>query len=111
MSAFSLIQAECEKSIVFKKMSELEIGKHQIEKFTFVKSIFGRSFRLAIILETNSPTTKTYVGLPERFTDAVNTEEQLEDLNEGRYILNYKGQGNEMHKKKYLFTIDKVTED
>lgn len=107
-SVFELLQQECDRQTVFKKLSDLEIGEYPITKFQFVKSLFGKEKRrLAVVLPLDDPTITTIISLPDRFLDIVKTEEQLNELNAEKQILVYKGI-DVNQKNKYLIGFTKA---
>lgn len=108
-SVFELLQKECERKIVFKKLSDLQIGEYPITKFQFVKSLFGtEKRRLAVVLNLDGDKTiSTIISLPDRFLDVIKTDEQVAELNSQNHILVYKGIDTEQ-KNKYLIGFEKA---
>lgn len=102
-SAFSLleeVQKQKYKKYVFKKFSQLQIGDYPVTKFRFIKSNYGLKRRLAVLMDgTPSADEITVICLPDRFTAALSTQEQVDDLNNKRYIMSYNGMDSSQHNR------------
>lgn len=95
-SAFSLLQEvqnQKNRKYVFKKFSQLQIGDYPVTKFRFIKSNYGPLKRRLAVLMDRTPTDDetTVICLPDRFTAALSTQEQVDELNTKRYIMSYNG--------------------
>lgn len=70
---FSTLLAACHDKKAYKSFSELNVGEYEIKKFALVETKFG--LKVQVFIED------FYVFLPTRFTNRINTQKQIDDLN------------------------------
>lgn len=112
-SAFSLLQEAQNlkyQKYVFKKFSELEIGDYEVSKLKLFNSKYGPfKTRLAVLMEgTPSSDETTVICLPDRFTAAIHTQEEVSDLNKKKYVMSYKGSDPSQHNRIDVFLYEVV---
>lgn len=96
MSALSLLKQSCNNK-PFVSFEDLAVGDYYISSFALVQSKFGLRIRVDI--------GNRVVLLPERFTKTF-TEEHIKELNQGEYIMIYKGK--EPTTKKLILDFEMV---
>lgn len=83
MSTIEALKKACTKSSQFRKFDDIDFGVYDIEEFKFVTTKFGKKLVVR--------TAEFLCFLPERCSTTINTDEQLEDLNNGLWAMQYKG--------------------
>lgn len=108
-SLFERFNAECDRKLVFKKLSDLNIGPHPIFKFQFTKSLFGKEGRrLSVVLYDENENSNAIVHLPDRFLNIVKTDDDINQMNSEKYNLIYMGI-DVQQKNKYLIRLEAVS--
>lgn len=82
MDAFKKLQAAC-KGATFKKFSEIAIGSYEVHQFKFVETRFGK--KVVVV------TDEFMCFLPERFSKAITTDDQIDALNAEKTMMSYRG--------------------
>lgn len=80
---------------------DLPIGDYLITSFARVETMFG--FRLRVDIGDKA------VFMPARFCTPTMTDEKVEELNSGQYLLRYKGK-NKKQKNRLMVDFDPVEE-
>lgn len=87
---FSTLRNACLEEIkytkVYKSFEELEQGEYEVLEFILADTKFGPKIQVL--------TDDFYVFLPSRFSQQINTREQIDDLNNGRCIMIFKGKSS-----------------
>lgn len=96
MSALNLLKQVCNDK-PYVSFEDLSMGDYFISSFALVQSNFGLRIRVDI--------GNRMLLLPDRFTKAF-TEEHIKELNQGEYIMIYKGK--EPSTKKLLLDFEMV---
>lgn len=74
-----------------KKFDDLSIGEYFVKSFKLKETQFG----LRVYVEIDD----FYLVLPARFSDKVNSVEQLEEINENKFKMIYKGKNKDEYNK------------
>lgn len=83
------LRAACQKPEQATKLDDIEVGSYKVEKFRLLKTVHG----LRLLVQTES----FEAFLPPRFSDNVNTEEMVEELNNTAMIMMYTGKTGKRH--------------
>lgn len=94
MSAFQALKSACRATTVFKNFDQIKIGVYDVIEFKFVETRFGK--KVAVVTED------FLCILPERFSTTIRTDAAIEELNETRYIMKYKGKDAGQHNRVML---------
>lgn len=92
MNPLSLLKSVCNNK-PYTNFEKLAVGDYFISSFALIQSKFGLRLRVDI--------GDKVVILPERFA-VLFTEEQIEELNRGEYIMIYKGKETSNNNKLIL---------
>lgn len=83
MSAFTALKSACKSAVSFKSFSEIEIGAYEVTKFKFMETKFGK--KIVVVTE------EFMCFLPDRFSKAITTDEQIAELNAEKTMMTYGG--------------------
>lgn len=83
MSAIQLLMTSCKPKATFRRFEDIEVGVYNIEKFRFVETKFGK--KLVVCTE------EFMCFLPERCSKAITTDQQVNELNNGAWAMQYVG--------------------
>lgn len=83
MSAFKKLESACKVSVAFKSFDELEIGAYDVIQFKFMDTRFGK--KVVVVC------ADFMVSLPERFSKAITTDEDIDELNSEKTTMIYTG--------------------
>lgn len=102
MSAFEALKSACKASVSFKSFSEIEVGVYDVQEFKFVETKFGKK----LVVRTE----EFLCFLPERFSKAVSTDNQLIELNAELNSVTYsmKYDGKDPKRKSYIVDFIKT---
>lgn len=79
----SLNSSAIKKEVSYKKFADLPIGSYTVKKFALKETSYG--IRLSVYIED------FYLTLPQRYSDKINTEAHVEEMNRTRTRLIYGG--------------------
>lgn len=82
-SVFELLVQACAPVEKFKSMSDLSAGEYHIDAFRLINTKYGVS--LAVVI------ARQIVFLPPRFSKKIQTQQQVDELNEANHIMTYEG--------------------
>lgn len=104
MSGVDLLKSIAEGYGISKKFEELEIGDYKIKCFELVKT---KKFGVRLIVRMED----FFVWLPPRFSDKINSNQLLVDMNkkasENNFYMRYNGKDIDQHGKILLDFIEK----
>lgn len=84
-----------------KKFDSLEVGEYIVKSFKLKETNFG----LRVYVEIDD----FYLSLPPRFSDKINSAEQIDDINDKKFKMIYKGKNPEEFNKLMIdFELVKV---
>lgn len=83
-STFELLKQATQRAPRIKSFDQLHIGNYIINSFQLRTTCYG--IRLVVVLDDGD-----MFYLPPRFSDVINTEKQLNDLNCSKHVLLYRG--------------------
>lgn len=84
-----LLKSACEDYQKADILDDSKIGSHNVVEFRLVKTIYG----VKVIVKTDS----FEVFLPPRFSKKINTQESIDNLNQTKMKMIYKGKDQTRH--------------
>lgn len=91
---------------VYRNFDQLTPGTYKIDKFALVETRFG--------LKLQAITDKFFIYLPSRFSNKINEQAQIDELNANRCLMIYKGKnenGVKLEFKQYDNNVQGYSED
>lgn len=83
MNAFNKLESACRVAVSFKSFNEIEIGAYNVTEFKFMDTRFGK--KIVVVTED------FMAFLPDRFSKAITTDEEIAELNSEQTIMLYGG--------------------
>lgn len=104
--SFLLLQEACKKKknlkdVKFIKWDELPVGDYKVDLFKLTESNYGLKIQVIFLLDGE----KRYVSLPDRFSEKLNQDSQIDELNQHQYTMKFFGKDTSWYK---FITLDFV---